>query len=322
MYIDIMLGVKSDMSIIIPVYNRTEYVNSAIKSILGLNSNTYQIEILIISNIDLLIEVNNESIRLIKTNLKSLSKKIEIGVKESSSDIIAFLEDDDLWCNNKINKIFSVLKDNKNIDFYHNEGLQFKNSINYKNVHIKEVKETNNIIYKKDFYNNNSNKLIRLIIKNSLGYNLSSIAVRKNLIINHLDILNSLSVNGIDNLLLIIALIYGNGIYEDKNIRTFIRIHANNSYKHSNDLIKPIKKINSDIPAINKFIKLNYLSTNIIVYCRDIKSKKSIIFKMTLKYIKYCLELGIMPPLYILVESFSRIINVNLYYFILNIYHS
>ncbi|MEM3828133.1 MAG: glycosyltransferase family 2 protein [Conexivisphaerales archaeon] len=318
-----MTNNKTDLTVIIPVYNRTEYVNEAVESVLNLNKNK-KIEILIISNVDLKLDFDNKTIKVIKTTEYSLSRKLELGIKNSSSSLIAFLEDDDLWCNDKLNKLLDAFKNNEEVDFYYNKNIQFRDKIISNTIDKNEKKP---IIIRRESLNN-STKAIRLMIKNNMGYNLSSMAIKRDLLLDHLNVLTSLSVHGVDSLVLIIALAYGRDMYLDNSIRTFIRIHRNNSYYYKVDppgeLFMSRDLVNSEIKNknIEKFIELVRTATSLVLNCRIPKSKRYTLFKEVLKYIKYSFELGILPSLYILGSAGSRMVSIKFYYYLLNMHHN
>lgn len=322
-----MSDTETELSIIIPVYNRVEYFNDALKSLLRLKGNE-KIEILIITNIDLPNALNDEVIKIIKSEIKSLSGKLVLGIKMSSGGTIAFLEDDDLWCNNKISKIISVFKNNRDIDFYHNGFRQFRNEIT--NSKAESLERSHFVVNQNSLKNKNSDKIIRLLIKNNIGYNLSSMAARKNLLLENLEVLESLSVFGIDTLVSIIAIVYSKNIYIDNNIRTYIRIHKNNSYKemlnangesvHELTLIRKME--NSSAKSVKKYIDLYLTIIDIIEYCKRANVKRHKLLFYLIKYIKYCLKLGILPAIYVLGSIFSRIVGLRFYNYILQKYHT
>lgn len=321
-----MLVKAPELSVIIPVYDRSEFVNDAVKSVIDLIKEN-SIEILVVSNINLSLEIESRAIRLIRTDIKSLSKKLEIGIRESSASIVAFLEDDDLWCNDKINELLSVFRKNKQVDFYHNGSKQFRGEV----CDVMNNSNSGCIIIKRDGLDNgNLVKPIKLAIRNNIGYNLSSIAVRKSAILDHLDILTSLSVYGIDSLVAIITLIYCNNIFIDRNIRTCVRIHKNNSYrtlftddeKFISELNLSKKLINSNDEWITLYIELFFTSIYVVLYSRINHIKRYCLLSASMSYIRKCVKLGILPASFILVTVLSRIINFKLYSYIIKKYHS
>ena len=109
------------ISAIIPSFNREEHLPIAINSI---KNQTYHInEIIIIddgstdSTQEILKKINN--IKVIRTENFGVSHARNIGIKASKNDWIAFLDSDDIWMQNKIEKQVNFHKENQNILFSH-----------------------------------------------------------------------------------------------------------------------------------------------------------------------------------------------------------
>lgn len=178
--------------------------------------------------------------------------------------------------------------------------------------------------------NGNWKKIARLLLKNNIGYNLSSMAVRKDFLLQHLDILTTISVYGIDSLISEIALVYGKGIFIDKNIRSSVRVHSRNSFK---TLLRGDEKFLSELFTVRKFLpsksksvstymNLVFTSTYIITYCRHKDIKRYLLFSIMAKHVAYRLKLGYPPEAYILISASSRLINMKFYSQILELHHS
>ena len=107
------------VSIILPYYKKINYIANTLNSILN---QTYQnFEIILVyddTKLDdlLLIEndfKNNPKIKVIK-NARNLGAGISrnIGIKHSKGEIIAFIDADDLWLPNKLEKQTNFMKEN------------------------------------------------------------------------------------------------------------------------------------------------------------------------------------------------------------------
>ena len=229
-----MANKKISLSIIIPIYNRTQFVNYAINSIINSNISQELIEVIVITNIDIQINIKNEyiTIKIIKTDLTDLLPKIKIGVQEACSNIIAFLEDDDIWINNKVSHVIAIFNKYPKVNFYHNSNIQFRGfpkENHYEYLDDNFLKLSSSVI-------KNSPKLVKTYAsKFNCGYNLSSIAIRRNLVLSHLKLFDESQTYGVDSLIFLIALAYGNYLYVDKNIQTLIRIHEYNSFRYGNN---------------------------------------------------------------------------------------
>ena len=107
------------VSIILPYYKKINYVANTLNSIL--NQTFQDFEIILIyddEEFDDLFEIekgfkNNPKIKIIKNN-KNLGAGISrnIGIKQSNGQIIAFIDADDLWLPNKLEKQIKFMQKN------------------------------------------------------------------------------------------------------------------------------------------------------------------------------------------------------------------
>lgn len=104
------------VSVILPTKNRIDLLKIAIKSIV---SQTYQpYEIIIIDDgsdgddiLDLIEEINEPKIKLLRHKLsKGANYSRNIGIKNSTGEYIAFLDDDDYWLPQKLEKQIEIFK--------------------------------------------------------------------------------------------------------------------------------------------------------------------------------------------------------------------
>lgn len=111
------------ISIVIPCYNSQKYIAEAINSVI--NQTFEDWELFVIDdcsddNTALIIQkMANEDrrIRYLKTNKPSGSPSLprNIGVKEATGRYIAFLDSDDIWMPNKLERQLKVLESNSNV---------------------------------------------------------------------------------------------------------------------------------------------------------------------------------------------------------------
>ena len=113
---------KPKVSVIIPSYNRFDYLINAINSV---KNQTYKnLEIIVINDGSEQKEYYDynfdDKIKIV--HLKENQKKIHgfgpgsirnFGVSEASGDYLAFLDDDDIWLKNKIELQIKQMQDNK-----------------------------------------------------------------------------------------------------------------------------------------------------------------------------------------------------------------
>jgi len=120
----------SKVTIVITAHNRKKYLPYAINSIFSTPSAKAieDIEIIIVknfkdNNIDSWLDLHN--VKNIITSEESLAQKQAIGIFNAHGDLIAFLEDDDMFALNKI-YVLRKLLNYSDLDFFHNLFMPIK----------------------------------------------------------------------------------------------------------------------------------------------------------------------------------------------------
>ena len=132
------------VSVVIPTYNRIDYVGRAITSVL---KQSYPVnEIIVVDNGSTdqtlsFIKKNFTRIRVITEKKRGVSFARNLGIKKCKYDWIAFLDSDDEWITDKIEKQFVLLKEsNFKYQFIHTNEIWIKNGMlkNQKKKHLKK----------------------------------------------------------------------------------------------------------------------------------------------------------------------------------------
>ena len=132
------------VSVVIPTYNRVPYLGRAITSVL---KQSYPVnEIIVIDNGSTdqtlsFIKKNFTRIRVITEKKRGVSFARNLGIKNCKYNWIAFLDSDDEWITDKIEKQFALLKEsNFKYQFIHTNEIWIKNGIlkNQKKKHLKK----------------------------------------------------------------------------------------------------------------------------------------------------------------------------------------
>jgi len=106
-------------SIIIPYYNKAEYIQRCIDSVL--NQSYIDYEIIIINDgstdegLNFLSTINSNKIRLITQENKGVSEARNTGIKNAKKQFIAFLDADDCWHNNYLESMKYIIDNEKNV---------------------------------------------------------------------------------------------------------------------------------------------------------------------------------------------------------------
>ena len=130
------------ISVVIPSYNRKEFLKRSINSV---NNQTIKpFEIIVVDDgsfdgTEAMIKRNYDFIKFIKQKNKGVSAARNLGIKVSSGEWICFLDSDDEWKNDKLEKQIIAVKSNPDYKFFHSDEIWIKNGkrINQKKKHKK-----------------------------------------------------------------------------------------------------------------------------------------------------------------------------------------
>lgn len=107
---------KPYFSVIIPLYNKENFVLNTIKSVMNQTFTDY--EIIVIEDcstdksLDIVSKIRNDKFRIIKHKKnKGLSASRNTGIKNAIAKHIAFLDADDLWKENYLQELFQLIND-------------------------------------------------------------------------------------------------------------------------------------------------------------------------------------------------------------------
>ena len=162
------------VSIIIPTYNQSQYLEEAMESVLN---QTYQnIEIIIVDdgstdNTSEVVKSFDNKIIYIPQKNKGASSARNAGIKKAQGQYVAFLDSDDMWIKNKLEKQIKFIQNNPEIGLLGTGCYQ--------------MVDINKMIYKKIFPAKNET-----LQKDLIKYNpfiQSSVIIKKD-VFNHIDL--------------------------------------------------------------------------------------------------------------------------------------
>lgn len=168
-------------SVIIPTYNRAEELFICLSKLVNQNFKNFEVIICDDGSND----QTKETVKLFSNNLRLVylfnensggpAKPRNNGIKHSKGLWVAFLDSDDLWYNDKLEKIFEIITNKKNLDFISHDLIINNNSIKKKVLSCGPV-EDNNFYQKLLLFGNrfpNSSIVIRkaFIELNNISYN-------------------------------------------------------------------------------------------------------------------------------------------------------
>ena len=212
------------VSVVVTAHDRKKYLKGAIKSLLRQSVDRNNFEIIVVKNyrdreIDDFLSSNN--IVNVFTDSKSFGAKLSEGIKNSSGEIIAFLDDDDEFAPQKIERIIEEFRENKSLNYFHNGIIQVGES----GAEIEEPKNSRKDI-DKFLIRTPPENLAELHVLSRLrgDWYMSCIAVRKKMAAEFIDFVNSTSFS-LDRVFFILSAAMAGNILLSSEALTKYRLH-------------------------------------------------------------------------------------------------
>lgn len=218
------------IAVIILAFNRKRFLLRAIKSVLEQNISKSTIDIVIVKNFnDVTIDnfIHDHHIKNIYTDDESLGGKILLGLDNTTSEIICFLEDDDFFVRDKILYVQKIFEENDNIVFYHNSMLPVNtNGDVISKWYRQETRPT---------YANAACSVTELKRVIHFGaHNLSSISIKREVLNKYRMLLNNITF-AIDYIIVLIALDSQGMVVSDFKKLTYYTVHDSASNPSGKD---------------------------------------------------------------------------------------
>jgi glycosyltransferase involved in cell wall biosynthesis len=226
-----------DVSIVVLAYNRDRYVMDAVKSTLNQTLPRDRYEIIVVTNMPSVEKMVKDSAdRVVRHN--DAKDGYARGVEVSNGELVAFLDDDDMFARGKLEHVIEAFNKDKSLGFYHhNVGfIDEQGRVLDKVPEYWRTKVLNERVYARTL--EEKKKLVEYLINEVhrfrrdlrdpfywLGFNSSSIAVKRDLVVNYLDALGRLYV-AVDNLHFVEALLSDYAVLHEPIPLTYYRLHS------------------------------------------------------------------------------------------------
>jgi glycosyltransferase involved in cell wall biosynthesis len=249
-------------SIVIPLYNKYEYIQSTIESVISQTYPYFEVIIVDDGSTDgsstIIEQLNDKRIRLIRQENKGVSAARNRGVNESKFEFIAFIDGDDRWHKDFLTTIKNLIIVYPNLDLFATKFAIVKNQ-----QIIAPFYET---------FPKNKNTTFNLF---EIGYNDRQAALP----------INSSNIV-IKKKALIEVGLFDERIHFFEDYDLFMRLAINGDIAFAN--FEPLSFYDQDVPIHNKATgKLPSLEKNLFYYTK--KSQK--LFKKNILFEKYYLKL-------------------------------
>lgn len=117
-----MVENKPFFSIVMPLYNKENYVKKTIDTVLNQTFQDFELVIVNDGSADkssiIVEQINNSHIKLINQKNSGVSVARNNGIKLAKADYIVFLDADDIWLPNFLQTIFEMISKFKNVGLY------------------------------------------------------------------------------------------------------------------------------------------------------------------------------------------------------------
>lgn len=121
------------ISVVIPVYNKEKFIENTIYSVLNQTLSDFELIIVDDSSTDkslsIIDSIEDKRIKTYSIKNSGVSKSRNYGVEKSTSNLIAFLDADDLWKKNHLEQLYKLYLENPNCGMY---AMSYMKNINFK----------------------------------------------------------------------------------------------------------------------------------------------------------------------------------------------
>jgi glycosyltransferase involved in cell wall biosynthesis len=110
------------ISVIIPAYDRKDFILEAVRSVFNQKLDKELYEVIVVKNFeDKTIDdyIHKLGFKNLISDSPRYGEKVSIGIEESSGEILAFLDDDDEFKQDKLNRIYKVFSSRQDISYFH-----------------------------------------------------------------------------------------------------------------------------------------------------------------------------------------------------------
>ena len=263
-------------TVIITAYNRKDYIYNAIDSVLNQKINHDSYQVIVACNFDpstFSIERDLEKLKrceFLFLENGTIGEFLTEAVKRSKGELILFLDDDDLFSKIKLERIRNIFDEYPQLGYYHNSALVFKDQDELsKEIH--NMKKETHLTF---VTNQDLSEKIEKFIKKGGCFNLSSIAIKRIILVSYLSALSQIE-NDPDLFMFMITLQYGSLATHDTAELTY--------YRKSNSTSFPIDEVKDKISVKYWLFEKAYNSNLIIMKVLSDEKLRYIIMRNLLK---------------------------------------
>ena len=277
------------ISIVITAYNRKQFLSQAIESIAKQEIDRSELEVIVVSNFELDDNLFKGDIAISSIVMDgTIGEFLYAGVKAAKFDVIAFLDDDDIFLPGKLKAVRDIFSENQDLCYYHNAPEYLDINLNHKDyVRLVERKSSLYSDIDINFDITTSLKSIKSAIDMNGDFNMSCISIKKEAYSTYLPLLEQIK-SCPDGFFFWTGVLSGCKIIIDHRKFTGYRFH-NSNLSGSLNYDRKIEVKNRELYTFDlllNFIEQSNLPSNTITYIK----KWIILYKLEYLLIKYIFE--------------------------------
>ena len=224
------------LSVIIPTADarRKDLLFQALDSLEKQDLDPSLFEVIIVTNYELVLtKPYSFRFKIVPTEIRRLGAKLVIGAENATAEILALLEDDDIFYSDKLSHVVSIFLKNNGIGYY-------KSALSFISYEGDQIQVNNFPDVRHGYYFAFGASLLKDISPSNIGNfyaNVSSIVVKKEIIERNRVCISKINFDS-DLAIFLFAVDSNSGIYLDPTPHTKYRIHASGSRSTEHSLDK------------------------------------------------------------------------------------
>lgn len=218
------------VTVVVTAYNRREFVLDALRSVINQTLPREDFDVILITNFTepLLQEFCRAN------NIKTLcfeggiGEYIAAGLRQANGEVMAFLDDDDMWTSDRLQRITTFFANLPDLGFYHNavqyvsragDPVQFTRSVERRSA----SRESEPLLLRGP----ERFRRFQLLVDRNAGFNISSMAIRRDILLDHIATVRR-TLSAQDELLFVLACFSDLSICVDPRPMTLYRLSEKN----------------------------------------------------------------------------------------------
>lgn len=220
------------ISVIITAYNRRNFLMQAIESVIHQEIDHSEYEVIVITNFKIELNMFSPDLQISSIVMEgTIGEFLYAGVEMSRYELIAFLDDDDTWEPNKIERILSFFNRDETLMYYHNSCSyinELDKPISYSRMIESRFKSVPVDILHFDCTHEIEKLSVALRMKGD--FNLSCITIRRIVLERYIELLGKIT-SCQDGFFFWVSIISSGKIMIDSEKLTRYRVHDQNVTK-------------------------------------------------------------------------------------------